>query len=175
LMKLNQIKANPDNPRSITEEGLQKLCNSIKDFPKMMELRPIIIDSTSTVLAGNMRLKALKKLGYKEIPDTWVKKADQLTEEEKHRFIVQDNANAGDWAVEKLLAEWDETDLEDWGVELEMEKESNIDIKKKEEHIIPFKQIHVLISVETDQYDKVKDTIEALHQIEGIEIELSAN
>jgi DNA modification methylase len=117
-MKLNQIKANPDNPRSITEEALQKLCHSIKDFPKMMELRPIIIDSTNTVLAGNMRLKALKKLGYKEIPDTWVKKADQLTEEEKHRFIVQDNANAGVWDVEKLLAEWDETDLEDWGVDI---------------------------------------------------------
>ena len=84
-MKLTDIKPNPSNPRIIKDEKFKKLVQSIKDFPKMMSLRPIIIDGESVVLGGNMRLKALQELGFKEIPDTWVKRADELTEDEKHR------------------------------------------------------------------------------------------
>ena len=65
-MKLSQIKSNPNNPRVIKDERFRKLVKSIEEFPKMMELRPMVVNSDNIVLGGNMRLKALKELGYKE-------------------------------------------------------------------------------------------------------------
>ena len=63
----------------------------------MMELRPMVVNSDMIVLGGNMRLKALKELGFEEIPDNWVKRADELTDEEIRRFIILDNASFGEW------------------------------------------------------------------------------
>ena len=117
-MKLTDIKPNPNNPRVIKDASFEKLCNSIKDFPKMMELRPIVIDSNSIVLGGNMRLKAINHLGMKEIPDTWVKSASELTEEEQKRFIIADNVSGGDWDFEDLNTNWDKLQLEEWGLDL---------------------------------------------------------
>lgn len=90
-MKLSNIKANPSNPRVIKDDRFQKLVKSISEFPKMMELRPMVINSDNVVLGGNMRLKALQELKYKEIPDNWVKRAEDLTDEEQRRFIIADN------------------------------------------------------------------------------------
>jgi DNA modification methylase len=117
-MKLSEIKTNKNNPRLIKDDKFKKLVNSIKNFPKMMDLRPIIVDNDMTILGGNMRYKALKELGYKEIPDNWVKRADELTEEEKHRFIIADNVGFGEWEWEKLANEWDAVKLQDWGLDL---------------------------------------------------------
>lgn len=116
-MKLSEIKQNPNNPRIIKDLAFEKLCNSIKDFPKMLELRPIIVDDGRMILGGNMRFKALEHLGFKEIPDSWVKFASQLTEEEKNRFIIADNVNGGDWSLDLLEQDWDKADLEAWGLE----------------------------------------------------------
>ena len=117
-MKLSEIKANPNNPRVIKDDKFKKLVKSIQDFPKMMELRPMVINADNIVLGGNMRLKALKELGYKEIPDTWVKRADELTEDEQRRFIISDNVGFGghDWEV--LKSEWDVQELEEWGLDI---------------------------------------------------------
>jgi arsenate reductase-like glutaredoxin family protein len=82
-MKLSEIKPNPSNPRIIKDYKFEKLCKSIQDFPQMMELRPIVIDENNVVLGGNMRLKALQHLKFKDIPDNWVKQASELTEEQK--------------------------------------------------------------------------------------------
>lgn len=90
-MKLKEIKPNKANPRIIKDYKFKKLCNSISEFPKMMELRPIVVDTDGTILGGNMRYKALQELGYKEIPDNWVKRASELTDQEKQRFIIEDN------------------------------------------------------------------------------------
>ena len=117
-MKLSSIKPNPANPRIIKDEAFHKLVNSIKEFPKMMALRPMVIDTDGTVLGGNMRLKALQHLGYKEIPDEWVRKASELTEDEKRRFIIADNVSGGQWDWDALANEWDEDELKDWGLEL---------------------------------------------------------
>jgi len=117
-MKLSEIKPNPNNPRVIKDYQFEKLCKSIQEFPKMMELRPIIVDDNNTVLGGNMRLRALQKLGYKDIPDTWVKKASELTDEEKQRFIIEDNVEFGEWDYDKLANEWDEKLLEEWGIDI---------------------------------------------------------
>jgi len=117
-MKLSDIKANPDNPRVIKDEAFNKLVQSIKDFPKMMALRPMVVDDNLTVLGGNMRLRALQHLGYKDIPDEWVKRASDLTEEEKKQFIIKDNVSVGDWDWDTLANEWDVQDLKDWGLEM---------------------------------------------------------
>jgi ParB-like chromosome segregation protein Spo0J len=117
-MKLSDIKLNPNNPRVLRDEKFKKLVKSIQEFPKMMKLRPIVVDSENIVLGGNMRLKALQELKYKEIPDEWVKQANELTEEEKKRFIIADNVGFGEWDWDLLANEWDESDLNDWGVDL---------------------------------------------------------
>ena len=85
-MKISDIKSNPNNPRVIKDDKFKKLVASVKDFPKMMELRPIIIDDTNTILGGNMRYKALQEVGYDEIPSEWIKRAKDLTEDEKNQF-----------------------------------------------------------------------------------------
>lgn len=118
-MKISEIKINPNNPRVISDERFEKLKKSIEEFPKMMKLRPMVVNQDNVVLGGNMRLKALKELGYKEIPDDWVKRADELTEDEQRRFIIVDNVGFGDNDWEMLRAEWDLSDLEDWGVDIE--------------------------------------------------------
>jgi DNA modification methylase len=118
MIKLATIKKNPNNPRVLRDEKFAKLVNSIKEFPKMMELRPMVVNDDDIVLGGNMRLKALAELGYKDIPDAWVKKASELTEEEQHRFIIADNVGFGDWDWEMLAVDWDVDKLTDWGLEM---------------------------------------------------------
>lgn len=88
LVKLSSIKGNPNNPRLIKDDKFQKLVKSIKDFPEMLELRPIVVNDDMVVLGGNMRLKACKEAGLKEIP---IMKASDLTEEQQKEFIIKDN------------------------------------------------------------------------------------
>ena len=116
-MNIKDIKSNPNNPRIIKDERFEKLKKSIKEFPKMMALRPMVINEDNIVLGGNMRLKALKELGYTELPDQWVKRAEDLTEEEARRFIIADNVGFGEHDWEMLANEWDSVELEDWGLD----------------------------------------------------------
>lgn len=117
-MKLHELFENPENPRKIDSQKLEKLKNSIREFPAMMELRPIIVDAANVILGGNMRFFALRELGYIEIPDTWVKRAADLTEEEKQRFIIADNVGYGGWDWYALQEDWDAEDLGAWGLEV---------------------------------------------------------
>ena len=116
-MKLSEIKANPNNPRIIKDDKFKKLVKSIKEFPKMMALRPMVVNQDNIVLGGNLRLKALKELGYTEVPDEWVKRAKDLTEDEVRRFIIADNVGFGEHDWEMLANEWDSGELEDWGLD----------------------------------------------------------
>jgi len=97
MIELKKILPNPDNPRVIKDENFEKLCKSIKEFPKMMALRPIIVREDWVVLGGNMRRKALEHLGYEKIPKDWVKFAKDFTEEEQKRFLITDNVGFGEW------------------------------------------------------------------------------
>jgi DNA modification methylase len=116
-MQIKEIKVNPKNPRIIKDARFQKLVKSIEEFPEMMKLRPIVVDADGMILGGNMRYKALQHLGFKEIPDEWVKRADELTEEQKKRFIIADNAPYGEWDWDILANEWDAPKLSDWGID----------------------------------------------------------
>lgn len=117
-MRLSEIKINPKNPRIIKDEKFNRLKKSIKEFPKMMELRPMVIDNDNMVLGGNMRLKALEDLKYDDIPDNWIKKASELSEEEIRKFIILDNASFGEWDWDELANEYEVEELKDWGVEV---------------------------------------------------------
>lgn len=117
-MKLAEIKENPGNPRFIKTEEFDKLVESIRKFPKMLRLRPIVIDDDGMALGGNMRLKALEFLGYVDIPDEWVIRASDLTQAEMKRFIITDNVGYGQWDMDILANEWDIQDLSDWGLHL---------------------------------------------------------
>ena len=137
MIKLSSIKANPNNPRVIKDDKFKKLVKSIKDFPKMMELRPMVINSDNIVLGGNMRLKALKELGYKEVPKEWIKSADDLTEDEQRQFIIKDNVGFGEHDWEMLNAEWDLTELEEWGLDI-VKIQEEVDVKDLFDIEIPF-------------------------------------
>jgi DNA modification methylase len=131
-MKIEDIKPNPDNPRHIKDDRFKKLCESIKKFPKMMELRPMVVDNDGVILGGNMRFNALKKLGYTEIPDEWVKRAEGLTEEEKKQFIIKDNMPFGEWNFDELANQFEVDDLLEWGFD---EKDLKIEMPVEEDDV----------------------------------------
>lgn len=117
-MKLKDIKPNPNNPRVLRDDKFQKLKQSITEFPKMLSLRPMVIDENNVVLGGNMRLRALQELGFTDVEDAWVKRSSDLTEDEKKRFIIADNVAFGEWDWDTLANDWDVADLEAWGLDI---------------------------------------------------------
>ena len=112
---INTIKANPNNPRIIKDDKFAKLVKSINEFPQMLNLRPIVVNDDMVVLGGNMRLKACKEAGLKEIP---IIKASELTEQQQKEFIVKDNVGYGEWDWNDLANNWDEQELIDWGLDI---------------------------------------------------------
>jgi hypothetical protein len=123
-VKIEEVKSNPNNPRIITDDKFKKLVKSVKEFPKMLELRPIVVNDDMVVLGGNMRLKAYKEAGIKEIP---IIKAGDLTPEEEKEFIIKDNVGYGDWDWSVLEEQYDDSTLLDWGVELPVFNLDNLD------------------------------------------------
>jgi DNA modification methylase len=113
--KLTDIKSNPNNPRIIKDDKFKKLVASIKEFPQMLSLRPIVVNDDMIVLGGNMRLKACKEAGLKEVP---VIKASDLNEEQQRQFIIKDNVGYGEWDWDMLANEWDAEDLVEWGLDV---------------------------------------------------------
>jgi len=112
---INQIKENPSNPRYIKGDKFRKLIKSLKEFPEMLEKRPIVVDEAMVVLGGNMRLKACREAGIKEVH---INIAKGWTEEQKKEFIIKDNASFGEWDWDVLANEWDEDQLIDWGLDV---------------------------------------------------------
>jgi DNA modification methylase len=121
-MKLSKLKLNPTNPRIIKDDKFKKLVKSIKDFPEMMEKRPMVCvtdtDGKLYPLGGNMRLKALQELKYKEIPDNWVMLADEWTEEQRKEFTIKDNVSFGEFDWDTLANEWNVEEISEWGVDI---------------------------------------------------------
>ena len=114
-VKISEVKANPNNPRIIKDDKFQKLVASIKELPQMLQLRPIVVNEDMVVLGGNMRLKACKEAGLKEIP---IIKASELNEEQQRAFIIKDNVGFGEWDWDALANEWDAELLIEWGLDV---------------------------------------------------------
>lgn len=130
-MDITKIKINPSNPRIIKDDKFEKLCQSIKDFPKMLELRPIIVDSDGIILGGNMRFKAIQELGL-ELKQEWFMEANNLTDVEKRRFIIEDNIGFGEWDWEKLNEEFGKEELEEWGLDVDKSWDNEYEGKNSE-------------------------------------------
>ena len=142
-IKISDVKLNPNNPRLIKDDKFKKLVQSIKDFPEMLDIRPIVVNADMVILGGNMRFKACKEAGLKEVP---IIVADNLTEEQQREFLIKDNTSGGEWDFEMLNNEWDIEQLEEWGLDvpsfevdevLEAEEEKEIQaIQKLEDKFI---------------------------------------
>lgn len=162
VMKISKLKNNPNNPRFIKDDKFEKLKKSISEFPEMMEKRPIVcvtdVDGKIYPLGGNMRLKALQELGYKEIPDNWVQMADEWTEEQRREFVIKDNVGFGEWDWEQLANEWDSEKLDEWGLDLAV-----FDLEPSYED---------LIGEEKNKPAIIKITFESPEQLQKAEIDI---
>ena len=114
-VKIGDVIPNEKNPRYIRDPKFKKLVKSIKTFPEMLEIRPIVVDETMTILGGNMRLRACKSAGIFEV---WIYQVFNLTEQQKREFIIKDNSGFGEWDWDILANEWDVQQLSEWGVDL---------------------------------------------------------
>lgn len=122
-ISISQVKPNPNNPRVIKDHKFNSLVKSIKEFPKMLNVRPIVVDENYIVMGGNMRLRACQEAGLKEIP---VIVLDNFTEKEQREFAIKDNVSFGEWDWELLANDWDEEELTDWGLDVWKQAE-NVD------------------------------------------------
>ena len=129
-IKIGLVKANPKNPRIIKDYKYYKLLDSIKDFPEMLEIRPIVIDNENIVLGGNMRLKACKEALIKEV---FIIRANNLTEKQKQEFIIKDNIGFGEWDWDILANEYEITELENWGLDLPVNDFTDFDKEEIED------------------------------------------
>ena len=152
---ITKIKSNLNNPRVIKDEKFKKLVQSIKEFPKMLSIRPIVVNEEMIVLGGNMRLKACIEAGLKNVP---VIKITDMTIEEQNEFIIKDNVGFGEWNWDNLANEWDSQTLSDWGldvwvnndIELNDFFEENNDEEKKE-------KFQIVLDYSEEDYNKVLD------------------
>lgn len=170
-IKIDKIFNNPDNPRVIKDEKFEKLVKSIKEFPKMLEIRPIVVNNEMMILGGNMRLKACIEAGLKEVH---IMKADDLTPEQQKEFIIKDNVNFGEWDWAEVGKEWEDSPLEEWGLDGWEDSEEEIsiddldgdgdDFDLPEGDKSPFQQMSITLS--DDQATLVKNAIEDIKQME---------
>ena len=114
IISIKDIKPNPLNPRLIKDSNFKRLVQSIKDFPEMLEIRPIVVNKDMIILGGNMRYKASVDAGLKKIP---VIIAD-LTEIQQKEFIIRDNVSGGIWDWDILANEWSSENLKEWGLDV---------------------------------------------------------
>lgn len=112
-LKISEIKNNPNNPRLIKDDKFKKLVASIKEFPEMLDAREIVVNKDHIILGGNMRFKAAKEAGLKEVP---VKIVD-WSEEKQRQFVIKDNVSGGEWDWYLLANEWDAAELDEWGLD----------------------------------------------------------
>jgi len=140
LTKISAIKRNPNNPRILKDDKFAKLTQSIKDFPQMLEIRPIVVNDDMIVLGGNMRLKACKEAGLKEVP---VVKVSDLTEEQQREFIIKDNVGFGEWDWDLLANEWDTDLLEDWGLDIDFASDDDNEGLTDEDDVPEIQEEHI--------------------------------
>lgn len=156
-VKISKVIPNENNPRFIKDYKFKKLVKSIQDFPEMLKLRPIVVNKDMVVLGGNMRLKACKEAGLKEV---YILKADELTEQQQREFIVKDNVGFGEWDWDILGNEWNSVQLEDWGMDnwQNMDDiETSDDFRLPDGDKEPFQQQTYTLA--DDQANKIKKAI----------------
>ena len=173
-VSIKEVKLSPHNPRVIKNNKFMKLVNSIKNFPQMLDLRPIVVDEDMEVLGGNMRLRACMEIGLKEVPIIQVK---ELTAEQKKEFVIKDNSAFGEWDWDLLANEWDIEDLDDWGLDIpasyfdeDVEPEFDMDeLDQRLENYIDAKVKQITLYFDNDQYEEVLSSLQSIATSEGLD------
>ena len=129
IISIKKLKPNPANPRTIRDDKFHKLVQSVKDFPQMLEIRPIVVNDQLEVLGGNMRLRACIEAGMKEVT---IIRASELTEDQQREFIIKDNVGFGEWDMDALANEWDAEELQEWSLDLPVFADQDFSGKNKE-------------------------------------------
>jgi len=174
VIDINKIQGNRENPRVIKDSKFQKLVRSIEEFPEMLYLRPIVVNKDMVILGGNMRHKAAKDAGLKEIP---IIIAENLDEAKEREFIIKDNVGFGEWDWDALANLWDIEELDEWGLELpvtmstdQLGEEFNLPDGDKE----PFQQMTFTLA--DQQAEVIKNAIDIIRGTEEFKyVETYAN
>lgn len=162
IVDINRIKPNPKNPRVIKDDKFLKLKKSIEDFPDMLNKRPLVVftdkDSKYVVLGGNMRLKAAKELGLKELP---IIIADEWTEEQKAEFLIKDNVGFGDWDWDILSKEWNVDSLDVWGLSVPIYNTSDIDLDAffEEDNTVKENKFNIILEYNEEDYNLIQEAL----------------
>ncbi len=164
-VKISEVKNNPNNPRLIKDDKFKKLVASINSFPEMLEKRPIVVDEDYMVLGGNMRLRASQEAGLKEV---WIDVAEGWTEEQKAEFIIKDNVGFGEWDWDVLANEWDNEQLNEWGLDVWQPDENiNLDDFFEEDNSEPSEETNnntIVLQYSEEDYETI---IEKFNSLEG--------
>jgi len=155
---ISKVKPNDDNPRILKDDKFKKLVKSIREFPQMLKIRPIVVNDEMIVLGGNMRLRACQEAGLKKIP---IIKASELTEKQQREFIIKDNVGFGEWDWDMLANEWNSLDLNDWGVD-SWKNMDDIEMPTNDE----------LIGEEKNKPPVMKITFTSPNQLQNAEIDI---
>ena len=153
-VKINTVKSNPNNPRLIKDDKFKKLVKSLREFPEMAKVRPIVVNQDMVVLGGNMRLKGMKEAGWKDVPIEIV----DWSEDKQREFIIKDNVGFGEWEWESIANEWDAEDLEGWGLDVWQpddysEKNKEIDFDELGDDMV------IKLTYSEDEYNQVKKAL----------------
>ena len=156
VVKITEIKANPNNPRILKDDKFRKLVTSIEKFPEMADVRPIVVNMDMVVIGGNMRLRAMKEVGWKEAPVQMV----DWTEEQQKEFIIKDNLGYGEWNWDDLANNWDEEELTDWGLDIPNFDTEGFADKNKELSLDDVTDsMTITLKYTEDEYHIVKDAL----------------
>ena len=146
IVKISEVKSNPNNPRLIKDDKFKKLVQSIKDFPEMLNIRPIVVNQDMIILGGNMRYKACKEAGLKEVPII----ITDLSEEKQREFLIKDNTSGGEWDWEVLANEWDNEELESWGLDVPVKDDPKTEGEIFFSEELDFKSNYIILKFTTD-------------------------
>lgn len=116
---VGQIIGLPKNPRLIKDVKYDKLVQSLKDDPEMLELRELIVipdKKLFVVIGGNMRLQAMLEIGIKEAPCKVLPKNTPVGKIKA--YLIKDNIGYGEWEWDSLINDWDAEQLTDWGMDI---------------------------------------------------------
>ncbi len=173
-VKLSKVKNNPNNPRLIKDYKFKKLVNSIKEFPEMLKIRPIVVNEDMIVLGGNMRLKACREAGLKEV---FIIKVSELTEEQQREFVIKDNSGFGEWDWDMLANEWDNAQLNEWGLDVwQPDKEvdysilNDIDLDEKVDNMYQQTKKSIILEYPADGFEIIKKLYDKLKS-EGVDLQ----
>ncbi len=162
-VKIYLIKSNPENPRIIKDDKFKRLVKSVKTFPEMLKIRPIVVDESMMVLGGNMRLKACKELGLKEV---YIIQAADLDDKQAQEFIVKDNVGFGEWDWDILANDWDTDLLEHWGLDLnidnaidDLEEDDDIELPQSVQLEPPKEYILIMAEPNSVDWEELKETL----------------